>query len=321
MSHNLNIFNGKASMFYVDQPPWHQLGTRLEAPATAEEAILAARLDYPVEKRPLRAILKGRQNIDVPNHFATVRTDHLTAVLGVVGSRYEVIQNVKAFDFFDSLVDRDEAIYETAGVLGNGERMWLLAQLPGYIRIGKDDILDKYILLVNSHDGTMPTLAKLTSVRVVCQNTLSAALAGSEQSVCIRHTASAAQKMKEAHKLLGLYNSLYSQLDYIFNRMALTRVTNKQLVNYVKQLVPDNEEAESTTRTDNIREAILNLHESGKGSQLSRGTVWGALNAVAEYTDHVQNSSYPEKQLKSIWFGTGEKIKKQAFTLAQGMLN
>jgi phage/plasmid-like protein (TIGR03299 family) len=320
MSHNLNIRNGRASMFYINEVPWHHLGTRLDAPATADEAIEAAQLDYTVQKRPLRAVLTGRRTIDVPNHYATVRTDLDNAVLGVVGSRYEVISNTKAFSFFDGLVERSEAIYHTAGVLGKGERCWILARLPGYIRVGKNDPIEKFVLLVNSHDGSTPTLAKLTNVRVVCQNTLSTALAGSDQSVSVRHTANSAQKLEDAHKLMGLYNSLYRQLEYIFNRMALKNITGKQLVEYANILIPANEEAESTTRTDNIREMILNLHESGKGAETTRGTVWGAYNAIAEYTDHVASSHNPQKQLKSIWFGSGEKLKQRAFQLAQDML-
>jgi len=319
MAHNLNIINGKASMFYVGDVPWHKLGTRLDQPATAEEAIESASLDYPVEKRRLRAIMKGRTLIDVPNNFANVRMD-TGDVLGVVGSRYEVIPNRSAFSFFDGLVDRDEAIYHTAGVLQNGQRIWILAKLPGYIRVGKNDPIEKFVLLVNSHDGSTPTMAKLTSVRVVCNNTLSAALSGSEQTVSIRHTANAQQKLEEAHKILGLYNSLTQQLEYIFNRMALKDISGKQLVEYVKTLVPANEDAESNTRTDNIREMILKLHEAGKGAEMTRGTLWGAYNAIAEYTDHVASAHNPQKQLKSMWFGSAERLKKQAFQLASSML-
>ena len=320
MGHNLFIQNGNASMMYVGEPPWHRLGTRLDHPATAAEAIEIAGLDYPVEKRPLKTVLKGRKAIDVPNHYATVRTDETNAVLSVVGSRYEVIPNVSAFSFFDGLVDRSEAIYHTAGVLGSGERCWILAKLPGYVRVGKNDLLDKFVLLVNSHDGSTPTLARLTSVRVVCQNTLASALSGSEQSISIRHTANAAQKLEHAHKLLGLYNSLYAQLDFIFNRMALAKITNKQLLDYVKKLVPDNEDADSSTRTANIRNAILQLHECGKGAETARGTLWGAMNAVAEYTDHVQSSQNPQKALKSLWFASSERLKQRAFSLAEDYL-
>jgi phage/plasmid-like protein (TIGR03299 family) len=318
MSHNIFVNGGKASMFYVGEVPWHQLGTRLEQPATATEAIEIAGLDFKVQLKPVKTVVNRKQKI-IPNAFATVRTD-TSEVLGVVGSRYEPIQNKDAFAFFDPLVDASEAIYHTAGVLGKGERIWILAKLPSYIRVGRNDIVDKYLLLTNSHDGSAVVRAKLTPIRVVCSNTLSVALAGTEQEVRIRHTANAIHKLEEAHKLLGLTNSLYKELDMIFNRMALRKITDKQLMDYVKALVPSNPDAQYQTRNENIREAILELHESGQGAEMSRGTLWGAFNACTEYSDHVQHSRDTAKQLKSIWFGGGEKLKLKAFQLAQKML-
>ena len=305
-------------MFYVGEAPWHRLGTRLENPATSQEAIQTAGLDFKVQLRPVKTTVNRKQKI-IPNTFATVRTD-TQDVLGVVGSRYEPIQNKDAFAFFDALVGSDEAMYHTAGVLGKGERIWILAKLPSYIRVGKNDIVDKYLLLTNSHDGSAVVRAKLTPIRVVCSNTLSVALSGNEQEVRIRHTANAIHKLEEGHKLLGLTNSLYDQLDTIFNRMALKKVTSKQLVEYVKALIPANPDAQFQTRNENIREAILELHETGQGAELSRGSLWGAYNAATEYADHVQHSRDANKQLKSIWFGGGEKLKLKAFGLAQKML-
>jgi len=319
MSHNLHINNGKASMFYVGEVPWHKLGTQLDSPATSAEAIEAAGLDFRVNLKPVKTVVNRKQTV-IPGTFATVRQD-TGDILGVVGSRYEPIQNIDAFAFFDALTGSDEAMYTTAGVLGKGERIWILAKLPSYIRIGKNDIVDKYLLLTNSHDGSSLVRVKLTPIRVVCSNTLSIALSGSEQEVRIRHTANAVHKLEEAHKLLGLTNSLYNELDSIFNRMALKKVSGRQLVEYVKTLVPSNPDAQYQTRNENIREAILDLHETGKGAEMARGSLWGAYNAVTEYSDHVQHSRNIDKQLRSIWFGGGERLKLKAFTLAQKILN
>jgi phage/plasmid-like protein (TIGR03299 family) len=319
MSHKLYISGTKASMFYVGEVPWHKLGIQLEQPATAAEAIEAAGLDFRVHLKPVKTVVNRKQTI-IPGTSATVRSD-TGAVLGVVGSRYEPIQNKEAFAFFDSLVGSDEAMYHTAGVLGKGERIWILAKLPSYIRVGRNDIIDKYLLLTNSHDGSSLVRAKLTPIRVVCSNTLSVALSGSEHEVRIRHTANAVHRLEEAHKLLGLTNSLYNELDTIFNRMALRKVTNKQLLSYVRSLIPSNPEAQHQTRNENIREAILELHESGKGAEMSKGTLWGGFNAVTEFADHVQHSRDTNKQLKSVWFGGGERLKLRAFALAQKMLN
>jgi phage/plasmid-like protein (TIGR03299 family) len=320
MAHNLNITNGKPSLFYVGEVPWHGLGTKLEQPATSAEAIAAAGLDYIVATKPLKAVLRTKKYVDVDNHFATVRID-TGDVLGIVGCRYKPIQNSDAFSFFDSLVGSDEAIYHTAGSLGRGERIWLLAKLPGHIRVHGGDIVEKYLLLTNSHDGSMLVRAKLTPIRVVCQNTLTAALEGPEQEVRIRHTPSASTKLEQAHKLLGLTNVLYSQLDEIFKNMALRSISAEDLIAFVNRLVPAASPENPTKRTANIREKILELHEVGKGSDLSKGTLWGAYNAVTEYTDHVLCSSQPERHLNSVWFGGGEKLKERAFKMALEMLN
>lgn len=321
MSHHLNIrSDGRASMMYVGEAPWHGLGVRLPKLATSAEAIEAAGLDYHVDKKPLFTKSAGKRQLEVPDHFCTIRRD-TGDILGVVGKRYTVLANKDAFTCFDALVGEGEAIFETAGALGKGETIWLLAKLPGYIRIGRHDEVKKYLLLTNSHDGSSMVRTKLSPVRVVCNNTLSSALSGSEQEIRIRHTPSAVDRLQEAHKLLGLTNQLYQELEMIFNRMSVKRITERQLIEFVKSLVPDNEEASFNTRTENIRSKILELNETGAGSEYSRGSLWGAVNAVSEFTDHVQNSKDPMKRLNSVWFGGGEKLKLRAFQLAQKWLN
>lgn len=319
MAHNLEQRDGKTSMFYVGEVPWHKLGTKLNNPATSKEAIEAAGLDYTVVKVPLEAAINLIDRKPVNNHFATVRTD-TKDILGIVGNRYAPIQNKDAFTFFDALVGENEAIYHSAGVLGKGERIWILAKLPDYIRIGKNDLVEKFLLLTNSHDGSSLACAKLTPIRVVCQNTLSVALAGSDQEVRIRHTPNAHTRLEQAYKLLGLTNVLYSQLSAIFNRMALTHISDKKLLEYVNALIPNNPKAENQTRRNNIRDTILELHETGQGSEMSRGTLWGAYNAIVEHTDHVQRSKEASAHLRSIWFGGGERLKVRAFALAGSLL-
>ncbi len=318
MGHNLNIVNGRASMMYVREVPWHRLGTRLDKPATAAEAIEAAGLGFSVEKMALKT---NDPELPVDAHFATVRTD-TWQVLGVVGSRYSIIQNRDAFATFDALVGEGEAIYHTAGVLGKGERIWLLAKLPDYIRVNGADFVEKYLLLTNSHDGSGPVRVKLTPVRVVCENTLALALNGEEQEVRVRHTAQAGARLKEAREILGLTNKLYGELDRIFNSMSEKHIDGKSLAGYVNAVFPNVSDSGDRGRIIKTREKVLELAETGRGAELSRGTVWGAYNAVTEFVDHYRLTSVTDAAgLKSMWFGTGEKIKKQAFKVAAGMLN
>ena len=318
MPHNLNVTHGGSSLMYVGETPWHSLGTKLDRPATAEEAIQAANLDFTVEKFRLKI---APNNLSVESHFATVRTDTME-VLGVVGSRYEPIQNKDAFTTFDALVGEGEAIYHTAGALGKGERIWLLAKLPDYIRVNGDDLVEKYLLLVNSHDGSSTVRVKLTPIRVVCENTLSLALSGAEQEVHIRHTLNAKEKLKEAHEILGLTNKLYMQLDAIFNRMNETKVEHETLAHYVKTVFPGNSESKDQSWVKKVHDTVFELAESGAGAEMARGTLWGAYNAVTEYVDHYRNAKRNETQcLKSMWFGSGERIKMYALKTAMTLID
>lgn len=301
----------------VGPSPWHDLGTELNNPVTAREAIEAAGLNYTVIKVPLEEVVQLKRPADATYRWATVRSD-TGDVLGIVGDSYEPVQNRDAFKFFDTLVGREEAIYETAGALGHGERIWILAKLPELITVHGKDIVNKYLLLSNSHDGSSRVRVKVTPIRVVCNNTLTAALQGAGE-VHIRHTSHAAEEMEQALSLLGLSSTLYERLDAVFNRMALTKITNQQLLDYVKALVPDDEEEEDSAAIQGIRKAFLELYETGQGADLSRGTLWGAFNSVTEYADH-KMEDHPATRLESIWFGRGEQLKLKAFQLAERMM-
>ena len=206
MSHNLEQRGNRTSMFSTGTVPWHRLGQHLDHPANASEAMEAANLDYTVVKKPLKAVINGRQYSDVPNAFATVRTD-TQQVLGVVGSRFVPVQNRDAFGFFDPLVDRDEAIYSTAGVLGRGEIILLLTKIPSYFKIcPKKGAVEKFLLLYNSHDRSSHIRVEMTTIWVVCSHTLTAEPSGSDEEVRIKHTQSAQVELTESHQILDLTN-------------------------------------------------------------------------------------------------------------------
>ncbi|RWY47382.1 DUF945 domain-containing protein [Mucilaginibacter gilvus] len=181
MAHNLNFNqqNNEYSFFSVKEKAWHNLGRIVDRYPTSAEAIQYAGLDYSVEKRPLFTYDTENHygetdliipEIKVPNYYATVRTD-TEDVLGVVGRDYEIVQNVDAFQFFDAIVGGGDGIlYETAGALGKGERIFITAKLPDYVRVGKDDLIEQYLFLTTSHNGFGSITAAFTPIRVVCNN-------------------------------------------------------------------------------------------------------------------------------------------------------
>ncbi len=247
MAHNLNYNagTGKYSFFSVQQKAWHNLGQIVEQYPTSAEAIKYAGLDFEVVKSPLYTHGKGvsigndgeikeGSSILLPDNFATMRTD-TNQVFGVVGREYQIVQNADAFAFFDVIVGGEDGIlYETAGALGNGERIFITAKLPDYIRVGNgDDVTEKYIFLTTSHDGTGSITAAFTPVRIVCQNTLNAALGNMSNVVRIRHTSGAKQRLENAHKVMGLANQLSTQLEGIFNQWTKVRICDEE----VKKLI------------------------------------------------------------------------------------
>ena len=320
MSANLLIQNGEASMFYIDEVPWHGLGTKLDKPATAQEAITAAKLDWPVVKLPLFA---GSKHIPVPDRFAVVRkTGNLVArtdpVLGVVSNEYAPLQNREAFAFFDPIVDQDAAIYHTAGALGQGERVWILAKLPGHIRVVGDDITEKYLLLSNSHDGKSSVQIKFTPVRVVCQNTLTLAL--NDGPVCrVIHHADIHDKLKQAHEMLGIITERFDEMEQSFQAMSRVQMNPNRLTEYLVQVYPDSKEPDRQELVQRDRNWSEYFFDQGRGNQLQgvAGSLWAAFNGVTEWQDHRQTRQNSIQRLNSAWFGEASRTKARAFTIAQ----
>lgn len=326
MSHALNINNGKAAMAYYGEEPWHKLGQKVDHAMTAAEAITAAGLDYEVEKRP---IFVKNSNIKSPldpifepvkDQFAVVRKD-TNDTFAVVGRVYRPLQNKEAFSFFDSIVGTKEAMYHTAGALFKGQKIWLLAKLPGTIEVAKDDTVEKYLLLYNTHDGTSTVQIMFTPIRVVCYNTLSSALgeAGDSKRVKLRHTINIASNLDGVRDQLGIANSYYKVFEEMSKHLVSKNVTQSTVDALLESLNLGKVKADESTRTANIRDQIINLYENGKGNSLPgvRGTAWALWNGVTEFADHyktirAKGTDENSSRVSSILFGSGADLKQTA---------
>lgn len=299
------------SMMYVNQAPWHGLGKKLPLEVTSAEAIKHAGLDWTVNKVQMKTTFDNRL---VPDFYAAQRTSD-GAVLGVVGERYKHIQNVDAFNFFDSIVGAGKAVYHTAGSLQGGKRVWILAKLPGDIVVGKDDVTEKFLLLSNSHDGSSPLFAFFTPIRVVCQNTLNAALSKKgDKGISIRHTTSVEERMKEAENILSAAAEHYDVFGQLAQYLATKQFNTKQLTSLVNTLFPAKEDGESTKGVIAKREQIIYLFDNGRGHDAIKGSAWAALNAVAEYADHdmKMRNVNADKRTFNAWFGGAALLKQRA---------
>jgi phage/plasmid-like protein (TIGR03299 family) len=134
------------SMFSVRQTPWHGLGAVLDQPPTTiADAIERSGLGWRVEREPIAIDRGDVATVDdwwvprceeIPGWWANVRQD-TRQVLGIVGERYRIVQNIEAFQFVDQLIG-SPMHFETAGSVHGGRRVWVLAQLPDQIEVGGD---------------------------------------------------------------------------------------------------------------------------------------------------------------------------------------
>lgn len=329
MAHELWIetASGAASMFYVGQTPWHGLGKALDSPATAAEAIEAANLNWHVWKEQLY-VKQDDKHVQVSNRFAVMRpgqgNESSDVALGIVGKEYVPLQNSEAFSFFDHIVGKQEAIYHTAGALGKGERIWILAKLPDSIRVAGDDISDKYLLLSNSHDGTSAVQVKFTPIRVVCNNTLTMALSQGD-TIRIPHTRDMDTLLKQSEQTLGIINRRFNDIEKVFKAMAGQQISKEQLDRYLAQVFPfpkDPLDENGLKRASDNRSFAEYLFDQGTGNRQQgvAGTLWAAYNGVTELIDHRITKQTQENKLNSIWFGDGYLIKARAYRFAGDFL-
>jgi phage/plasmid-like protein (TIGR03299 family) len=344
MADNINKsrFNGTMSFVSAIEPAWHRKGTILPDKFTSEEAIRYANMGYDVALAPIYAKFSNDKTLPeekrvckVEGNFASYRTDTLE-VFGVVGDRYRVIQNVAAFDFFDSIVGEGKAIYETAGVLGKGETIFLTAKLPDNIILPGNDIVERYLVFTMGHDGKTPVSCLFTPTRVVCANTLAVALGNGINKVVIKHTNSAIDKIKEAGKLMGLVHKTSGATTEILNAMAKVRINDDQLTEYIKLvfLTPDERKrlaetgdhrlAEIATRTIGTMEQIADFTLTGVGQDTlsTKGTLFGAYSGVTGWLFNKKEYKTDDARMQNLIFeGTDYKLNNKAFNIATELIN
>lgn len=349
MSANINVneLTGQHSFVSKKEIPWHKLGQIVEA-MTSEEAMRLGGLNFEIGLEPIYVVgeklllneVKSHGNVikntisdnspveyydrkTIKGKYATKRLDNHFP-LGVVGSRYEVIQNYEAFDFFDRAIGEGHSQYETAGVLGNGETIFITAKLPNYIRVADEDI-DNYLLFTMAHDGSGAIMAMFTPTRVVCNNTLSIAIGEAKNKVTFRHTKSAKEKMQNLDKVLGMTNIIQEEMNKNFSILQDITIPN----NTIEDLMIDclglptiEETGKLSTKADNILQSALDYYKFGFGQKDIHGTAWGVFNGVTGYLQNVKNFRSDESAFNSMFLKNGSNdaqgIRQRTFNMLIG---
>jgi phage/plasmid-like protein (TIGR03299 family) len=306
-------------MMFVGEVPWHSLGHRFSHAPSLEEALVAAGLNWKVTTEPVFSGLGEKVEAQL------TRRDSDQSILGVVGPKYVPLQNSEAFEFFRPFIEQKEASIETAGSLRMGKRVWVLAKINRDPLVVKgNDIVDKYVLVSNSHDGTLAVRVGFTPVRVVCNNTLTLAI-NSEASKLIRikHTKNVVDNMNNIRDIMNLADSEFEATAEQYRLLASKNINSKDLEKYVKLVFNTSKriiEAEGNLEDINnkrIIEQIEPLFVSGIGNDMPeiKGTMWAAYNAITEFLQYKRGEDQASR-LDSLWFGQGATLNKKALETA-----
>ena len=313
---------------------------------TAREALDAAHLSgWNVRKMPLQVPqqpvidehgVTTPDPLAVPDYYATVRTNPITGrldVLGVVGSKYEPVQNEASCGLLDALVDESGAAhFETAGALKGGRETFVTMKLPTSMvfdgRDGSKDRTDFYLAALNSHDGSSKFTFLVTPVRIVCANTQAAALGAAKASWGIRHTGGAHTAIAEARNALRLSWRYVAAFEAEAARLYAQAMDDDQMWVFANTLV-DVEGAQTPTiaRNRELRAGhIVTLWRSSPTIAPIARTRWAAYNAVTEYIDHIApvrgardlNAASAARALRSITTAASAgSMKAKAFSMLQ----
>lgn len=303
-------------MAYAGQVPWHGIGKRITDTRSIEGTIVESGLNWTVGLEQLYT-----QDGRACPAFATVR-DFDKSILGVVGPRYQVLQNIDAFRWFQPFLDSGKATLHTAGCLDSGRRVWVLAHVSDSKQeVVSGDRVDSFILLSNSHDGTMCVRAGFTPIRVVCANTLAAAHGNAGSKLLrVRHTASLQDTLAKIGEVMDLARREFSASMEQYRALAARHINATDLRKYVKQVFNAAEDEKAISgKMQNILSDAIRRAEVGLGNEipLVRGTLWAAYNGITESLGWRGRSA--DKRMNSLWFGNAADTSRRALDLALSM--
>lgn len=271
------------NMFYVRETPWHGLGIRVEEAPTSEEALRLAGLDWNVVSTPVYQ----ENGLLISGYKANVR-DKDNSVLGIVSSRYRIVQNTEAFSFTDALIgdtEFGEVRYETAGSLYNGKKVWLLAKMP--MRQILDDDVEPYICFANSFDGSGAVQVCATPIRVVCANTMNFALNTAKRKWSTKHVGDMQSKLEEARLCLQLADKYMTNLDVEADRLANAKLHEEEIEQILDEMFPVNDKT-TERKKSNILQFKQNFWKAYDMSDIKKfeDSAWKAVNAMSDVITH-----------------------------------
>ncbi len=304
MSHELEIVDGVAKMAYVGAKPWHGLGVELEEGVTPKEMMVAAGLDWEVEK--VNMYYGMMDEIKVETKQALIRkTDQ--KLLDIVGVDWNPVQNVEAFNFFDSFCKQGQMTMHTAGSLFDGKRVWALAKIASDFELFSGDKVEGFLLFSNPHKFGQAVDIRFTPVRVVCNNTLTLSLGSAAQNaVKLNHRREF--EPEGVKQVLGLASQHMDEYKETAQFLGSKQVSDDEFKRFLTEIFGESKKDDKLTRSAQMAYDVL---DTQPGAEFARGSWWSALNAVTYVTDH-QLGRAGDTRLNSIWYGATRTKKIEA---------
>jgi phage/plasmid-like protein (TIGR03299 family) len=323
MAHMIDDTAGLNAIAYRGETPWHGLGQKMEENEPLEAWRIRAGLGWDAIKVPVRyqvANETGDGPVKVMHGKSVLYRSDTKAALSTVSDRYQVVQPAEVLEFYRDLTERHGFRMETAGAIKNGRVVWALAKTGDVMRISGNDVVEGYLLLSTSYDGSLATTGRFTTVRVVCNNTLTAAHGAAKAEVSVPH--STLFNMDAAKIKLGVGDS-YKVFAEQAQAMAEKGASTRQAIDYFLAVYHDmtaeaigNAQAQKTTDKTIARLAAYFTNGPGAELRSAKGTVWGLLNAVTFDVDHSAGARTDDSRLASAWYGAGDRLKNKARELA-----
>lgn len=319
--HQIDTTSRTTASYASTEVEWHGLGQRMLPGASVEEWAKAANMDYKIQRSVVRYAVE-RLPADAPIHNLKTIEDKIVlfrsdtgAALGLVSDGYKVLQPLEVLDTFREWADAGGMTIESAGVLFGGKRYFATARIADAaiqaVDGGRDKIIP-YALLSTSADGSLATEGRWTSVRVVCNNTLSMARGG---AAAFRLTHRSAWKPEQFKKVIETAQEDFFAFMETSRQLAALKIQVKEAEDLTTMLLTTGQRNADAARESAGFNRIMSLFNGmGRGATLesARETGWGWLNAVTEYVDHHARARSDENRLVSALWGPGDDLKNKA---------
>ena len=256
---------------------WTNIGSNIRKASTVQEALEISGLNYTVEKVPVYL----DNGLQVPGAFCTKREDS-DITYGVVGSQFEIVQNIEGFDFINNMIPEGLKFLKAGE---NKKFIYIIAQLPSIDVLG--DEVAPHIIFQNSHSGSTTLKATIAPLRIVCENQFNMTFKKANNKISLRHTKSIKGRLHTAQEVLIQSSEYLSEFQKSALLMAQKKVSKSQVDDLMDKIFYIKEEFTPTQvrRVEEKRDRFLQAYQA-EDNQNFIGTQWGLVNAYTDFVTH-----------------------------------